>query len=250
MKAFVLSARVSVAQWFMFIFTAFVTIMLGMASAMRPIALPREWEPTITWETIIKVFSNLHWTLLGALEGLRISIGRHIIGDVGGIWRVKLVCRKYNEDINAFIAAGGTSEEFHRKFIPYETIVRHRNGLLNVGINLLWSLLAGGAGQAFTNAVARIGVGASSTGFNASQTDLQDGSTPSWKAMVTSYPTYGTSQLITFMASWGSGDANIAWNEWAVDNGGTAHVLLNRKVESLGTKTTGTWTLTVQISLS
>ncbi len=52
-------------------------------------------------------------------------------------------------------------------------------------------------------------------------------------------------------ATFGSGDANEAWNEYAVDNGAAAHKLLNRKVESKGTKVSGeTWTLSLQITFS
>jgi hypothetical protein len=35
-----------------------------------------------------------------------------------------------------------------------------------------------------------------------------------------------------------------------VDNGSAAALNINRKVESFGTKASGTWTLTVEISLS
>ncbi|MGD9143016.1 MAG: hypothetical protein PVG61_04130, partial [Dehalococcoidia bacterium] len=63
-----------------------------------------------------------------------------------------------------------------------------------------------------------------------------------------SYPTTNP-QKVTFKSSFGSGEANYAWNEWVVKND-SSEVCLNRKVESLGTKSGGSWTLEVDITLS
>ena len=71
-----------------------------------------------------------------------------------------------------------------------------------------------------------------------------------YKAMETGYPTSGTLQKAVYKSSFGATEANYIWNEWSVMNGATAAKNMNRKVESLGTKTTGTWTLEVEISLS
>lgn len=55
----------------------------------------------------------------------------------------------------------------------------------------------------------------------------------------------------TFAADFTTGQANWVWNEWAIFNSPTANTgMLNRKVEALGTKASGTWTLTVDFSLS
>jgi hypothetical protein len=62
------------------------------------------------------------------------------------------------------------------------------------------------------------------------------------------YPT-STSQQITLKTSFASGEANYAWNEWVVKQA-TSAICLNRKVNSLGTKASGTWTLEVSITLS
>lgn len=43
--------------------------------------------------------------------------------------------------------------------------------------------------------------------------------------------------VLTFRATFATGDANFAWNEWGVFNAASAGVMLNRKVEALGTKT-------------
>jgi hypothetical protein len=66
--------------------------------------------------------------------------------------------------------------------------------------------------------------------------------------MDSGYPT-STSQKATYRASFGADDANFEWNEWVVKQS-TSEVCLNRKVDSLGTKTGGTWTLQVDITLS
>ncbi len=125
------------------------------------------------------------------------------------------------------------------------------NLLLNEGINALWTLVAGGSETAFNNANARLGVGDSSTAEDASQTDLQAATNKTYKAMDASYPAYGTSQKITFRSTFGASDANYAWNEFTVDNGGTALKNLNRKVSAQGTKTSGqAWQLTLDITLS
>jgi hypothetical protein len=62
--------------------------------------------------------------------------------------------------------------------------------------------------------------------------------------------------VVTFTAAFGSGVANFAWEEWGIDNGttdGTTVVapLLNRRVEAMGTKASGsTWTVTATITVS
>lgn len=125
------------------------------------------------------------------------------------------------------------------------------NLLLNEGINEIWTLVAGGSATAFNNANSYLAVGNSATAAAATQTGLQ-GASQLYKAMDASYPTYGTSQKITFRSTYGSSDANFAWEEFTVANGGTdADVNMNRKVSSQGTKTSGqTWQLTLEITLS
>ncbi len=125
------------------------------------------------------------------------------------------------------------------------------NLLLNEGINSIWTLVAGGSETAFNNANARLGVGDSTTAEAASQTDLQAATNKLFKAMDASYPTYGTSQKITFRTTFGSSEANYAWQEFSVDNGSTPLKNLNRKVSAQGTKTSGqSWQLTLDITLS
>lgn len=133
----------------------------------------------------------------------------------------------------------------------YETSEFEKNILVNAGINAMLTLLAGGGGTAFNNGNAHIGVGDSTTAAAAGQTDLQAATNKLRKAMNVSYPTYGTSQQIVFQSDFGSSEANFAWEEFAVFNASSSGTMLNRKVSSQGTKTSGqTWRVTVTITIS
>jgi len=157
-------------------------------------------------------------------------------------WRCRTIVRKYADD-----------QAFARDD-PFEVLEIEGNALTYGGASALWERLIGTAITAFSNANAYLGVGNSSTAAAQTQTDLLGGSTLR-KAMDSTYPTHtdGTtsgSEQITFRATFGSSDANFAWNEWGIFNASAAGRMLNRKAESLGTKASGsTWQLTVTLSL-
>ena len=117
-----------------------------------------------------------------------------------------------------------------------------RNHLVQAGI---------GAGvTAFSNANAYIGVGDSSTAFSAAHTDLQASTNKLRKAMDATYPS-GASNVIAFRSTFATGDANYAWNEWAIFNALSSGTMLSRKVESLGTKTSSqTWQFTATLTFT
>jgi hypothetical protein len=150
-------------------------------------------------------------------------------------------------------------EKFHGDFKkrpsnvkPFEVLEFEFNLLLNEGINELWTLLCGTGATKFDNANAYIGVGNGATlPSDPTVTDLQ-GASKTYKAMDTSYPTYGSSQKATWRSTFGSGDANYAWEEITVANGSSGSAKnLNRKVQSMGTKASGsTWIATLEITLS
>jgi hypothetical protein len=136
------------------------------------------------------------------------------------------------------------------KLRPYEVVEVEGNILVNNGIQLLEDALIGTAITAFSNANARLGVGDSATAATASQTDLQAATNKLRKAMDATFPSRAA-QTLTFKSSFTSGEANWVWNEWAIFNAASgATSMLNRKVESLGTKSSGTWTLQVDITIS
>jgi len=165
-------------------------------------------------------------------------------------WHCQYRLSKYHEDIESY-RARGEEARFHELFKPYEVIEGEGNCLLNSGIDEMWDLITGivsGVDHIYDNSHAQIGVGDSDTAADATQTDLQAASNKTYKGMESGYPT-STSQKATFKSSFGTGDANYAWKEWVVKQS-TSAKCLNRKVEDLGTKTSGTWTLEVSITLS
>jgi len=125
------------------------------------------------------------------------------------------------------------------------------NILLNEGINLLWTLACGGSGTPWNSANAYIGVGDGTTAEAATQTGLQ-GTNKAYKAMDSGYPTYGSNQQAKWQSTFGSADANFTWNEITVANGSSDTATnLNRKVQNLGTKASGTtWIAQLTITLS
>ena len=132
---------------------------------------------------------------------------------------------------------------------PYEVLEGEGNLLVNAGLQLMLDKLIGAAGTVFDNANAYIGVGDSSTAAAATQTDLQAATNKLRKAMDATFPSR-SGQTMSWKSTFGSGDANFAWNEWGIFNASSAGTMLNRKVESLGTKSSGTWVLTVDVTIS
>lgn len=124
------------------------------------------------------------------------------------------------------------------------------NGWLNSGINEVLNLIRGGSADHFDNTNARIGIGDSTTAFDAAHTDLQAATNKTYKAMDATYPTAPSAQSIVFRSTFGSTDANYDWEEFVVKHNGSS-ICWNRGVQSLGTKASGaTWVVTVTLSLS
>lgn len=120
--------------------------------------------------------------------------------------------------------------------------------LTTAGINFL-SQAAIGQGTVFNNANARIGVGNGTTAFAIGQTDLQ-GASKVRKGMDTGYPSI-TAPKVTFKSTFAQNEANFAWNEWGIFNAASGGVMLNRVVESNGTKQSNqTWVLEVEITFA
>ena len=167
-----------------------------------------------------------------------------------GKWRCHTQVRKYAEDIDAWLADGRrTQRSFERAHTPYEVVDIDGNLLVNAGIAVMLDLLIGAAGTVFSNANARLGVGDSSTAAAASQTDLQAAVNKLRKAMDATFPSRAA-QTLTFQATFGPAEANFTWNEWATFNAAAAGTMLNRKVEALGAKTTGTWVLQITVTIA
>lgn len=146
-----------------------------------------------------------------------------------------------------------------------ELVEVDHNLLMYGGASCQWQTLIGNgtvtAGQAltyFSNAQAAIGVGDSTTAAAATQTDLVAATNKLRKAMDATYPQHTDSATspaasIAYRSTFATGDANYAWQEWGIFNSVSAGTgrMLNRKVESLGTKTSAsTWTLTLTLTLA
>lgn len=164
-------------------------------------------------------------------------------------WRPRLIARVDKWDDEASFLRGDK---------PTQVVESLHNLLVNAGIQRLEDLLiASGATQAYDATHSRVGVGNDATAAAATQTDLQAaaGSSNRQFKLVSSGPTR-SSQTITWVATFGSSEANFAWQEWCIDVGtvdGTTIVtpMLNRKVASLGTKVSGAvWTFTVTLTIS
>lgn len=136
-------------------------------------------------------------------------------------------------------------------FDPDEVVCVGQNIILDTGANEMLKLITGIGGTAFNAANSYIYVGTDSTAENASQTGvISTGANRAYAGMDTGYPIVSSRQMV-YRASFGDTSANFAWNEAAILNGtGANAVAMNRKVSTLGTKASGTWTLQITISLT
>ena len=149
------------------------------------------------------------------------------------------------------------------KITPYEITkgAQPGNVLVNVGINQLWARCVT-AEQVWDTTHTGIGVGTSTTAGAAAQTDLLGGS-QRWNACDASFPSAPGSQQMLFQATYGTSEANFAWEEYGLaipdttstsTSGATKpanYLLLNRKATSLGTKTSSNvWVFTVTMTLA
>jgi hypothetical protein len=139
------------------------------------------------------------------------------------------------------------------------------NLLTTVGLNLITALIEGGAGTPFAHADAIVGVGAGTTAAAVGDTALTDDNTANayYQQADSSNPTQSNG-VMTCVCTFGSSNANFAWQEWclATGSGGitpgdhlsavaTSVVMLNHKVASLGTKSSGSsWVFTATVTLS
>lgn len=131
---------------------------------------------------------------------------------------------------------------------PFE-VLEFFNAYVNAGGAALLDLLIGAGGTAFNNANAYIGVGDSSAATTAGMTDLQAASNKLRVAMDATFPSR-SGQTVTWRSTFGSAQANFAWNEIALFNASSGGTMLCRAAQTLGTKAAGTvWTATYTITV-
>lgn len=172
-------------------------------------------------------------------------------------WRARWTVDKY---------AAGVADVMAGRVRPTETLSGQGNLLMNGGADIIWRRLTkrnpstalSTATAAFSTKSA-IAVGNSTATSTASQTNIQGGS-KFRKVMDAGYPTHttGTStaaRSAAFRMTASSSQANFAWQEFGIFNSTStsagAFRMLNRKVQSLGTKTSAaTWQFTVTLTIS
>ena len=216
------------------------------------------------------------------------SVGISLEGMEQIAWKFDWTCEKWDQDKVDFVlaklqsrfghtmvphnvsgktiwrpASDGSPSEFLREYgvEPDEITVIEGNLLLNEGIQRALDLIIAAGGTAYNNANAFIGVGDTATAEAATQTELlatQNAANRFYKGMVVAYPAR-TNQSVDWRADFTGSEANFIWNEWTIAAGATTAsgagflvgtINLNRKVQSLGTKTTGTWTMTGTVTVS
>jgi hypothetical protein len=122
--------------------------------------------------------------------------------------------------------------------------------LTNAGRDFIATAIINDSPTPFDNTHAYLGSGDSTTAFDVTHTDLQAASNKLRKAMEATYP-QRAANVLTFRSLFGTSEANWAWQEWALFNAASAGVMLSRKVESLGTKTSAqSWQLTAELTVT
>ena len=174
---------------------------------------------------------------LRAILSKALAFSEHVAWEVH--WRVEKFLSKTLDDV---LSSGEK---------PYEVCSDVQNIILDTGANEMLKLIGGVSGAvAFSAANAKIYVGDDATAEAASQTGVLATTNKAYAAMDSGYPSV-SGRTIVFRASFDDSTANFAWRESAVTNGsGVGAISMNRKVSSLGTKVTGTWTLQITISLT
>jgi hypothetical protein len=120
--------------------------------------------------------------------------------------------------------------------------------LTNAGRDHIATNVIGETVTSFNNASAHIGVGSSPAAFAVTQTQLA--TQLMRRPMDATFPTR-TGNTLTFRSTFGTEDANGAWEEWGVFNAATGGTLLNRRVETLGIKpSTQTWQFSVTLTIN
>lgn len=182
-------------------------------------------------------------------------------------WRPVAHVDKFDDDQTEWVRARtGLITPKHADFLalrlrPVDEAHDEGNLLTTVGLNRIGSLVIAGGGQGMSNTATRLGVGNGAGSAAVGDTDLgaAAGSSNRWfMTMDATFPSQSNG-VITAKASFATGDGNFAWNEWGLDIGtptvsASATVnspLVNHKTSAaLGTKVSGTWVLTVTITLS
>jgi hypothetical protein len=120
--------------------------------------------------------------------------------------------------------------------------------LTTAGKTLIAARLVGTSLAAVDASNGYICVGDSSTAFSAAHTDLQAASNK-FRKLLNGAPGLSGADM-TFVAVFGSSEANFPWLEMGIFNHASAGTMLCRKVIAQGTKASGqVWTYTVVVTV-
>lgn len=194
------------------------------------------------------------------------TIGAGMTAGDSARWRPLVTVEKYDDDQVAHVirrlglVLPPSGADLAALCKPYEVLEAPGNLLTTAGLQRLTNLLIGAGGQALTNTAARLGVGNSATAAAVGQTDLQAvaGAANRWfQPMDATFPT-AVNGVVTLKSTFATGDGNFVWAEWGADIGTptvtasavVSATLLNRAVQALGTKASGSWVLTATITIT
>lgn len=196
------------------------------------------------------------------------------VGSVAGVVTSLLVERWDNDQVRYVLGRLGvpynparnytiTPRTFREHAVAPYQVTRDEN--CNQIIQAGWVALLGGiAGTSiatkFSGTAGRIGIGTSTAATSYTQTaltaDTGGSSTTSYYQLVSAAPaivTVSSPPTLTLTATFGTGVANFAWQEFGTDNytasgvttAGTGSVFINRGLSSQGTKSSGLiWAIT------
>lgn len=186
------------------------------------------------------------------------------------IWTPHVEVRKYDPstvlELTDFLGHEPTGNDLTRledsgAISPDSYAYADGNALVTTGLQRL-ALLITGSGAAFTATQGFAGVGDSTTAVAAADTGLSAATNRLYKLIDAAPTANAVAGQIAANATFQSADANYAWNEWCwgIATGtltqgtslpGTSPIILNRKVQSLGTKAPGAvWTLQATVLFS
>jgi hypothetical protein len=174
------------------------------------------------------------------------------------LWTPRAVLSKYDDDQAAYVSGiEGPSPDGNamaRYCTPYEVIESEGNLLTTAGLTRITGLIIGTLSTTLDSTRVRLGVGDSATAATTSDSSL--GANQYYRVMDASYP-QASAGVLTFQGTFGSSDANFAWACWGLDVGtatvtssNTVATLVNRKVASQGTKSSGIWVYNVTVTFS
>lgn len=202
-------------------------------------------------------------TMAKATEGFGVGVAT-AIPDIFN-WRIEWDIQRWDAEATEWAmrqldGRAPLAEDFLRLGVrSYEDSHVDGNLLTTAGIGRIATLLTAGTGNLISSTTARVGVGNGAGTAAIGDTDLSAaaGSANRWfQTCTVTIP----SNVLTFAATFGTGDGNFAWNEFGIDigtatvtSGNTVNaVLLNHKTSiAQGTKASGqTWSATATVTFS